>query len=195
MNIERIKTRMISRLKEGLADDLYYHNPEHTLSVFEVTEEIARRHGLPEDEIRLLRVAALYHDAGFLFGPQEHEARSCQMVRDELPNDGFSSEEIEKICGMIMATKIPQSPKNLVEQVICDADLFYLGTPNYDEIAGQLYREFQAYNVVKEEAAWINLQVKFLESHKYFSDFLQGDHTLEKQRHLQRLKSLQNGKS
>ncbi|MCB9235488.1 MAG: HD domain-containing protein [Bacteroidia bacterium] len=191
MNIELLKNRMIERLEENLADDLFYHNPDHTLSVFEVAQEIATRHGLSDEEVQLLNVACLYHDAGFIYGPKEHETRSCQMVREELPAMGFTDQQIEVICGMVMATKIPQSPKNLLEEVICDADLFYLGTPDYDQIADLLYREFQAYDVLQDEGAWINLQIKFLENHNYFSDFLKDEHTRIKLGHLARLKSRQ----
>lgn len=179
---------MIQRLRDGLASDLYYHNPDHTLMVYEIAREIALRHEIPEQDIKLIQVAALYHDSGFLYGPQAHENASCDIVRKELPLEGFSEEEVSKICGMIQSTQIPQCPCNKLEEVICDADLFYLGTHDYDQIANLLFLEFQAYDILQEKTAWINLQIKFLEGHSYFSNFLTGEHTNIKLGHLKRLK-------
>ena len=76
----------------------------------------------------LLKTAICLHDSGFVISHENHEIRGCQKARELLPDYGFNQTEIEQVCGMIMATKIPQSPSNLLEKIICDADLFYLIT-------------------------------------------------------------------
>jgi hypothetical protein len=143
----------------------------------------------------LLRTAALYHDNGFLEVYMGHEEKSCCIMREQV--DGcFNEEELNKICGMIMATKIPQTPLNLLEQIICDADLDYLGRDDFYPVSNMLRLEFLAYNIVKSEKEWEEKQIIFFEKHHYFTATSNNSRNSEKQKRLVELKkqfSLQYG--
>jgi len=115
-----------------------------------------------------LQLAAWLHDIGFVWSPVDHEKKGCEYAKTILTQLGFSIDIIEKINGMIMATKIPQSPKNLLEKIICDADLDYIGKDNYAEISGLLLEEISLKNDISE-IDWLIIQKKFLESHTYFT--------------------------
>jgi predicted metal-dependent HD superfamily phosphohydrolase len=86
-----------------------------------------------------------------------------------LSANNIHPEKINDICGIIMATKIPQSPKTKLEKIICDADLDYLGRTDYFAISGNLRREFLAFQKIKNDKEWIELQQNFLQSHTYFT--------------------------
>ncbi|HNE29395.1 MAG TPA: phosphohydrolase [Saprospiraceae bacterium] len=119
-------------------------------------------------EVTLVKTAALFHDAGFVKNKHAgHEHEGCLMAQADLPRFGYSNEDIEVICGMIMATKIPQSPGNLLEEIICDADLDYLGRDDFYKIGNWLYEELQAYHLIGDEQAWNRLQVSFLNAHRF----------------------------
>ena len=118
---------ILAQLENGLSNTLYYHGLHHTRDVFNAALKIAANEKLSATEIKLLRIAVLYHDAGFTVSYKNHEERGCKMAKKNLPAFGYTSEEIDMICGMIMATKIPQNPHTLLERIICDADLDYLG--------------------------------------------------------------------
>src|SRR4029078_11463882 len=116
--------RHIMAKLDGLSKELRYHGIEHTLAVYQQCENIAHAENITDPEkIYLLKVAALYHDTGFLYIYNGHEEVSCKLATQELPAYGLNEEQIEIICGLIMATRVPQSPKNHLEQIICDADL------------------------------------------------------------------------
>ena len=168
--VQHLFDRVLSDLKDGLSELLTYHSVRHTMDVIEQTMALAVREGItsPKD-ILLLKVAALYHDTGFLFVYKGHEEESCKKARKELLPLGFTATEIDRICGMIMATKIPQQPKNLFEQILADADLDYLGRTDFKKLSSLLETEFIVYGIIEDKAAFEKLQLDFLSSHEYFT--------------------------
>jgi len=184
-----IKTEVLTLLSEKLDPKLTYHNLAHTKDVMSQVERIAMGEGISDpDELMLLKVAALFHDSGFLYVYRHHEERSCQIMEEHLKDDDFTPEKIARIRGMIMATQIPQSPHNLMEQIICDADLDYLGRDDFETISSGLKEEFLVYNVIKGEADWDPLQIGFFEAHNYFTQTCRTDRTPKKLQHLEKLK-------
>jgi uncharacterized protein len=180
----------IARLQNELSPRLTYHSIHHTLDVLKQSVLIAEREGMTDAEnILLLQIAALYHDTGFIYVYSGHEAKGCELCRSELPGFGISESQINIICGMIMATKIPQSPQNLLEQIICDADLDYLGRDDFEIISNHLYKEFTDQGYVKNYLDWMQKQIGFFESHKYFTKSSQLLRQPKKNENLEKIKS------
>jgi predicted metal-dependent HD superfamily phosphohydrolase len=161
---------VMKMLREKLPENLFYHAPEHTNDVIQAAERIGTSEGCGENEIMLLKIAALFHDTGYLRDMREHEKRGCEIATEILERNGVNKDEIDIISGLIMATKVPQQPKTKLEEIICDADLDYLGRDDYFSIAENLHREFLAYEKIKDDRDWMKLQLNFLQSHKYFTE-------------------------
>ncbi|MGH2565985.1 MAG: HD domain-containing protein, partial [Ginsengibacter sp.] len=160
------------------------------LDVLGAALKIAEAEKLSEHEIKLLRIAALFHDAGFTRVYKNHEEKGCQMVKDILPSFGYAEEEITIICGMIMATKIPQSPKTKLEKIICDADLDYLGRNDFHRISNTLFEEMKIYVHVHDEKQWNIIQKNFLEKHHYYTQYGIINREPKKQKHLKKIEKL-----
>ncbi len=167
----QMKEFVLSYLKNKTPSFYYYHNPEHTLYVLDKAIEIGRYEKCTEGEIALISAAALWHETGYINTYADHEEASCALARKYLPGYGYSNPDIDKVCGMIMATKIPQSPKNKLEEILADADLEYLGTEHAAIIAYNLFRELQTINPSLTNAAWNKIQISFLQKHHYFTSF------------------------
>jgi TolB-like protein/Tfp pilus assembly protein PilF/HD superfamily phosphodiesterase len=178
---------ILSKLANELPPTLHYHNLAHTRDVVEAAMQIAGQEGLSENDTKLLRVAALFHDCGFIYSPKNHEERGCEMVKEILPAYGFSSEQIQVICGMILATRIPQAPSTHMEKIICDADLDYLGRDDFYETGRALYREMKERGFVETEREWNLIQKTFLESHRYHTRFSKEHREAKKAKHLQEI--------
>jgi uncharacterized protein len=162
---------VIEMLKEKLPVNYYYHNYEHTLYVQEKAIEIGTHENCTEKEIQLLSAAALWHDTGYIHIYTGHEEAGCLLAKKHLPLYGFSKKDIAIIIGMIMATKILQTPKNKLEEILADADLEYLGTDAVAEKAHLLFKELQFLNPSLTEEAWNRMQITFLEGHHYFTQY------------------------
>ena len=168
---KQMKDFVINLLKSKIPAAYYYHNYKHSLYVMQKVVEIGEHENCSGKEINLLSIAALWHDTGYINIYSGHEEESCRLVHKYLPDYGFSMADIEMICGMIMATKIPQSPKNKLEEIIADADLEYLGTVNAALLANDLFKELNALNPLLTKEAWNKTEIDFLTTHKYFTGF------------------------
>ncbi len=165
-NFEKINKLVHLRLK-ALAPELYYHSIDHTLDVLKHSARIGLKEGVDEHEMYLLKVAALYHDAGFLETYIGHEEKSCAIFLQDAGKLNFTELDKKIIQGLIMATKVPQKPKTLLQKIICDADLDYLGRNDFPKITNRLKKEFLHYAIITSEAEWKKLQKKFLKNHRY----------------------------
>jgi uncharacterized protein len=174
-------------LNEKLPPFYYYHNGGHTLYVMEKAIEIGHHENCTEKEIDLLSAAALWHDAGFINTYSNHEKESCLLARQFLPAYGYSAADTAIVCGMIMATKMPQSPKTRLEAIVADADLEYLGTQYAGERADALYRELQHLNPSLTQKQWLKTQITFLQNHQYFTAFCKKNRDPGKQAYLRKL--------
>jgi len=190
MEIEKAERYILQQLQERLERTLFYHGVHHTLDVVTACAEIAALEGIHDEEsLQLLRTAAFYHDSGFMITYQGHEEAGCALVREVLPEFGYNAAQIEKVCGMIMATKIPQSPKNALEMIICDADLDYLGRDDFEGIAATLFEELKVRDMVEDIPAWDAVQVRFLEAHSYWTASERKRRDAARRRHLLHLKN------
>jgi uncharacterized protein len=190
MQIEKAEQYMLEQLEKRLDRTLFYHGIHHTLDVVHACAEIAALEGVTDEEsLQLLRTAAFYHDSGFLTTYHGHEEAGCAIAREVLPGFSYSEAQIEIICGMIMATKIPQTPENALEMILCDADLDYLGRDDFEGIAATLFEELKVRDMVEDIPAWDAVQVKFLEAHSYWTASERKRRDAAKRRHLQHLKN------
>ena len=182
-----IKQPILSRLENELDPRLGYHNLSHTLDVVEQAEVIAKQEKVNDkNDILLLKTAAVFHDSGFLVVYKNHEEKSCEIAAESLKNI-FSEEDIKKICGMIMATKIPQHPTTLLEKIVADADLEYLGTDLFYPISQNLMKEFRHYDPQLTVERFNEIQVNFMRRHHYHTDFCIKNRSDAKQQHLEEL--------
>ena len=184
-----IQSRMLIILKEELPPELSYHSYEHTLDVLHATEQIAKGENVSLDEMLLLKTAAVFHDMGYIHSRVNHEQKSCMIARKILASEGIPEGAIEKICELILATQVPQNPKDLLGQIICDADLDYLGRDDYFPISQNVFTEFKYFGILKDAQEWKKMQIKFLESHQYFTKTANSLRNVKKEENLLKIKN------
>ena len=162
--------RILKDLEENLPAHLTYHGLEHTIDVANVINHYIEHLKIDEGMAKLLRIAAVSHDYGYIVSPINHEERSIIAIEPYLKNT-LTPDEIDIVNGLIRATKVPQQTNTIYEEIIADADLDYLGREDYDVLSNKLYQEFIYFDFVSDYKEWLNLQIKFLEKHKYHTDF------------------------
>lgn len=191
LDFEGAKSYALKRLENELAPTLFYHNLEHTRDdVWPASKRLAALAGVVGEELVLLETAALYHDIGFVKQLTEHEKASANLVRETLPRFGYNLAQIEQICGMIMATKLPQTPRHLLEALLADADLDVLGREDFFSSNQKLRAELKAYGQPTTEQEWHLIQLNFLKSHTYCTAVARLLRDEQKQKNMERLKTL-----
>lgn len=193
MNLESARAYILDRLDRELSVTLSYHSPQHTRDVTRAALRIAEGEGLSNEELLILETAALYHDSGFLFQYQHHEEQGCAIAKEFLPQFGYPEAAVSLICDCILATKIPQSPHTKLAEVLCDADLDYLGGELFFPIGNTLYKEFLHHGIITDEKAWNRMQIRFLESHSYFTQTAINERAAGKAANLEIVRSIVAG--
>ena len=185
-----IQELILDRLENELPGYLYYHNVKHTVDVVTEVELIGWAEGLDDEGILMLKTAALFHDAGHTIAYDEHEYHGTELAKKFLPDYGYSEEQIEKICNIIMATKLPPEPKDIYQEIICDADLDYLGRSDMIPVSNTLFKELHEQNKIGTLNEWNKLQVKFISGHSYFTKTARSLREVNKQKQIERIRKL-----
>jgi len=174
MGFKEIREYIINELKSKSLGDCYYHGVNHSLEVENACIDISREEGIfSEKEMELLRIAALSHDIGYTESVENHEILSVDFIIGVMPDFGFSTEDMSMVESLILVTKFPHKPESLLEKIICDADLSYLGTDEYESQASKLKKELVDIQGIRfnTEKEWIEYQASFLEKHKFFTKY------------------------
>ncbi len=177
-------------LSNKLSKSIKFHTLQHTQEVVTACQLLADNHQLSDEDRIPLILAAWFHDTGYTGGEaRNHEMVSVQLVTDFLNTHSASEEFKNKVIGCINATRIPQSPTTTIERIICDADLFHLGTDAFDEknrLLRQELEEFGGNEVSKKD--WRKINIRFLEAHNYFTAYGREKLQPEKEIHLAEVK-------
>jgi len=174
--------------KEHMPAEYVYHDLEHTQQVANSVKEISAHYELDQDQIEDLHIATWFHDTGYTEGPEKHEERSCGFATQWMQEQSFSPERIAAVCRLIMATKIPQNPQSLSEQIIGDADLSHLGKTTYWQRC-DLVRQEMAYLSGKNmsEKEWVEFEIEFMEKHNFHTAAAQKLYDKRKQKYVRQL--------
>jgi len=159
-------------MKDKLPGIYVYHNFKHTSEVVDAIKKIGNKSDLSEDDLEIVTLAGWFHDSGFTQKYENHEDVSIEIARNFLKENNYPEEKIEKVVNCINATRFPQAPKNLLEEIICDADLFHLGTKDYDDKSDLLRVEWEKTgNKEYSQLDWIKINIDFLLSHKFYTKY------------------------
>lgn len=186
---DEIHRKVFQLLETELPSYLTYHSPQHTAYVLEKAVFIAQQDNVNKKDLFMIRMGALFHDIGFISHYKNHEELGCMISTDILKKYNFTKHEIDEVCGMIMATKIPQTPKTNNEKIVADADLEYLGTDLFKSVSQLLFHELHYLNAEIDEEAFRRIQINFMAKHTYHTDFCLQHREEQKQRHLDALKA------
>lgn len=182
-----VRTRMESELPANLT----YHNIDHTFEdVLPAVEKLAELIGISEEEKLLLRTGALFHDIGFVESPINHEATSVNIARKVLPRFGYSNDQIDEIAGIIMATRLPQKPRNTMEKIMADADLDVFGRDDFSSRNQALRAEMVSQGRHFTDLEWYTTQIDFMEQHEFFTATARRQHNFKKTKNLQQLQRM-----
>jgi len=185
-----IQEIILDKLEKELPKILYYHNVKHTVDIVTEVELIGWGEGISDEDILLLKTAGLFHDAGHIIEYDNHEDHGAQLVRENLPKYNYTKEQIQAICEIIMATKLPPQPKTLLQEIMCDSDLDYLGRSDFIPVSNTLYEELKVQNKVGTLNDWNKLQLKFISGHQYFTKTARNLREVNKQKQIERIKKL-----
>lgn len=190
MNLTAAKQYIINRMVQELSPKLYYHGLHHTFDVVNAATSLAQVEGVEGKDLILLQTASYYHDAGFMEQYDHNEPFAVRIAEHVLPQFAYTANDIKIISAIIMTTNMQQAPQTLLEKIIRDADLDYLGRADFSVLSGLLRKEWDCFGKSYSDEEWNKLQVNFLEKHCYFTASAIRKNEAGKQLQLLRIKAL-----
>lgn len=185
----KIENHIKGLFEKRSAVENIYHNILHTTEVVKVSAKIAKAEKISSEETEILLIAAWFHDTGYFHCCDGHEDQSSEYARDYLEREDYPDEKISKIIGCIKATKIPHSPNNKLEEIICDADLHHLGMNDIEQRGEMLRKELEMKGIKKlSDIEWLKSSLDFFNKHKYFTDYAKNEFGLKKEQCMIRMK-------
>ncbi len=88
-----VKAFVFNLFKKELPLGAVYHNGNHTFRVAVAANEIGLSQNLTEDDLETVLLAAWFHDAGYIEGPENHEERSIVIVDNYMTGRNFHKEK------------------------------------------------------------------------------------------------------
>ena len=181
---------VLNKLETELPAGMHYHNINHTKDVITRVEILARSENVTEEDLLLLKTAALLHDVGFIISYAGHEDNSIDFARELLPKYKYSDEQIKRIISLIDVTRVDAIPINILEMIIKDADLDYLGRSDFVPISENLFKEIITHGIQLSIEEWNKLQYEFISNHTFYTESAKKLRQVNKEGQLQKLKEL-----
>ncbi|WP_448697521.1 Pycsar system effector family protein [Mucilaginibacter sp. AW1-3] len=170
--LEQAREYVLSFFKTHADERLTYHNTAHTEGVVSSVIQIANHYQLNDEDFFAVCAAAWFHDTGYGVDLYDHENKSIEIVSEFLSHHKIKDSILTKIIACIEATKMPQTPHGLLENILCDADLFHLGTDSFNEKSKLLRQEIEAlHNTKIDKADWRQKNIELLQTHQYHTDY------------------------
>ncbi len=170
VDFDHMRNNIINKLKSNLPEEVIYHDLFHTLNVEKAAIRLGKLEGITEDEMIVLRTAALYHDAGFIFTYHRNELHGVRLMEKQLPQFGYDDLQIQQIRNLILSTAHHAQPTSILEELMCDADHDYLGRADYYVVADKLRREMEQFGQTMTDLEWIDFQLDYLvNDHKFYT--------------------------
>lgn len=185
------KLKRIDNLVKGIMPELPYHNYQHAREVEYAANSIAKKSKLSYEERFLLKTAGKLHDVIQVIGAKDNEEQSAELAERVLKSLNYDSYQRNIVCDLILATKMPQNPKSYLEKVICDADLDNLGREDFFK-RGQLFRTEMS---LPEGKQFYQVQLEFLNSHSYHTQFAKELRDAGKVENIKKLKEILKAKN
>jgi len=168
---------------------LLFHTLNHTEKVVGHVKEISAQHQLSEREQFVLYTAAWFHDTGHLFtDPSHHELRSVELMKDFLAQRAPDETMTREIGDIILSTRMPRHPEGLLQEILCDADTYHLGTKEFKTTNKLLKKEYSIRHVPEPAEGWNRNALSFLESHQYYTSYCRQKLDEGKQKNIDRLR-------
>lgn len=167
-----VKEYVSGLITEKISDKFYYHNIKHTLEVVTAVQEIAKGENLSNEDLEIVLIAAWFHDVGYTEKIKGHEEISAMYASNFLIQKNYPSEKIDSVVACILATKVPQRPTSILQEIVCDADLHHFGKTSFFE-RNQLYKnEIEVIQNKKiDEIEFITNTITFMNEHHFFTTY------------------------
>ncbi len=161
---------ILAKLETELDKNLYFHNFEYSRHLYEYGGLLAKAADLDPEETMLTQTAALMLNTGYSGGYQNQENRSAEYARNILKEYNYSEKQITIISNLILSSKWPPEPKNMLEMVLYDIKMEYIGRADYVKLYKLLFLEQNHYLKSVDVNTFKKQQEEIIQKYQFFTE-------------------------
>lgn len=186
--IKKAKEYVSQLYSEQPSEKFLYHNFEHALEVMANVEEIGTNSGLNSSDSNLVKLAAIFHDTGWIINADNHEIKSSEIAKEFLVSNGLNQADISKVVDLIRITDLTTAPKTLPQKVLRDADILHIGRKGFYKRSQLLRTEKKILkDKIFTELEWVESNIDFLSASKFFTDYSNNNFDTRRQQNILKL--------
>ncbi|NWF89623.1 MAG: HD domain-containing protein [Ignavibacteriaceae bacterium] len=188
--VKKVSDFVIEQFNSSLPKGITYHDLKHTKDVVKTSQLIAKNCKINQSQLEMLLIAAWFHDLGIIDHYTNHEKRSAEICKKFLTNLNYPANKIITISKIICSTKIPQKPTNLLEKILCDADISHMGEKKF--IARSLLLRIEWENIINKKFSdldWIKSNIEFIRHNNFQTKFAKNYYSEQRKKNLMNLKA------
>lgn len=189
-NILAIASDYVTKqLESYLPHGITYHNIVHTLEAVDTVKLIGEKSPITSLQMEALLLAAWFHDIGYIEDYHDHEGKSAERCQEFLRQYNYPADILEIIVRIILSTKLPHKPSDLLEEIMCDADICYMGKKEFNSRSKQLREEWKNMTgKIFSDDEWIKINIDFLQENKFHTNYAKSIYDEQKKMNLANLK-------
>lgn len=169
---EEVKKHVLDYFGSHHDSKLVYHDLAHTQDVVKATVQIANHYQLNDKDFFIVTTGAWFHDTGYFEDLHDHEQKGAELAVAFLKQKQVPADIRDAVMQVILSTKMPQRPTNQLENILCDGDLFHLGTEDFSKKRKLMHKEVELlYHQTFTKNEWRRKDIEFLESQHYHTDY------------------------
>ncbi|HYY53608.1 MAG TPA: Pycsar system effector family protein, partial [Myxococcales bacterium] len=171
-------------------NELLFHCFKRSRDVVAACKEIAKQSRLDDDEVRIVLLAAWFHDAAYAVAPDGDRKKSIELARAFLTDRNQPEELIESVATCIASAQAPAQDHPLHE-VLHDALLSPLADKDFVPQA-DLFRLEQERRTGKRftDVDWTQQCIEFVEHHRYRTRYAHVEYDQRREANLMKLYKL-----
>lgn len=169
LKLKDIEERVFELVNSNKSLNLHFHKNEFIEKVSHQVELLGRSENIQDDELLLLLTAGQLIYSGLSESYENFENKSVEIAREILPEYGFEEAQINRICNLILASKMPSNPQNILESILIDAKMEFIGRSDYITQVKLLYLEQK--NTLKDfsKDKFMKGQVEMLSGFEFYT--------------------------
>jgi len=169
LRLTDLEDLVFESILKNLPEYIHYHSLEIAQKVYNQAFLLCRAEEIDQDDRVLIRTAALFLNTGLTQAYNNHENRSAVICREVLPSFQYSEKQIDQICNLILATKLPFDPQNRLEKILIDAKMDYIGRPSYSTKIKLLHQELNEAGIKINGQQFKNKQLELLFEFEFYT--------------------------
>ncbi len=159
-----------SKLEAELNKNLHFHNYDYARHLYEYSGLLAKASELDLEETLLIRTTALLLNVGYTTEYENPENKSAEFARMILPEYNYSEKQITVISNLILSSKWPPEPKNMLEMILYDIKMEFIGRADFIRLYKLLFLEQNHYMKSLDVLEFKRKQLEILQNYQFFTE-------------------------